>query len=50
VTTGVSPEGSLFVKRDGGQIVTVIAGDVTEDRSVIVSDRSSMDRSKDTQR
>lgn len=50
VTAGVSPEGSLFVQRDGGPIVTVIAGDVTEDRSVNVSDRSSMDRTKDVQR
>jgi BirA family transcriptional regulator, biotin operon repressor / biotin---[acetyl-CoA-carboxylase] ligase len=33
VTAGLGPEGLLLVKRDGGQIVTVVAGDVTEDRS-----------------
>jgi BirA family biotin operon repressor/biotin-[acetyl-CoA-carboxylase] ligase len=47
VTTGLSPEGSLLVKRDGGPTVTVIAGDVTEDRSIAVTDRASMDRIKD---
>ncbi len=29
-TAGVGPEGLLQVKRDGGQVTTVIAGDVTE--------------------
>jgi BirA family biotin operon repressor/biotin-[acetyl-CoA-carboxylase] ligase len=33
VTAGLGPEGLLQVKRDGGQVVTVIAGDVTEERS-----------------
>ena len=33
VTAGLGPEGLLLVKRDGGQVVTVIAGDVTEERS-----------------
>jgi BirA family transcriptional regulator, biotin operon repressor / biotin---[acetyl-CoA-carboxylase] ligase len=33
VTEGVGPEGSLLVKRDGGHLVSVIAGDVTEERS-----------------
>jgi BirA family biotin operon repressor/biotin-[acetyl-CoA-carboxylase] ligase len=47
VTTGLSPEGSLLVQRDGGPIVTVIAGDVTEDRSAIVLDSRSMNRTKD---
>jgi BirA family transcriptional regulator, biotin operon repressor / biotin---[acetyl-CoA-carboxylase] ligase len=32
VTAGLSPEGMLLVKKDGGGIVTVIAGDVTEAR------------------
>jgi biotin-(acetyl-CoA carboxylase) ligase len=32
VTAGLSPEGLLLVKKDGGAIVTVIAGDVTEIR------------------
>jgi BirA family biotin operon repressor/biotin-[acetyl-CoA-carboxylase] ligase len=32
VTAGVGPEGLLLVKRDGGQVVTVIAGDVAEAR------------------
>jgi BirA family transcriptional regulator, biotin operon repressor / biotin---[acetyl-CoA-carboxylase] ligase len=32
VTAGLGPEGLLLVKRDSGQIVTVIAGDVTEQR------------------
>jgi BirA family biotin operon repressor/biotin-[acetyl-CoA-carboxylase] ligase len=50
VTTGLSPEGSLLVKRDGGPIVTVIAGDVTEDRSILVVDSRSMNRIKDTMR
>jgi len=31
-TTGLSPEGLLRVKRDNGEITTVIAGDVTEAR------------------
>jgi biotin-(acetyl-CoA carboxylase) ligase len=31
VTAGLAPEGLLLVKRDGGQVVTVISGDVTED-------------------
>ena len=48
VTTGLSPEGSLLVRRDYGPIVTVIAGDVTEDRSILVVDSRSMDRIKDT--
>jgi BirA family biotin operon repressor/biotin-[acetyl-CoA-carboxylase] ligase len=48
VTTGLSPEGSLLVRRDCGPIVTVIAGDVTEDRSILVVDSRSMDRIKDT--
>jgi BirA family biotin operon repressor/biotin-[acetyl-CoA-carboxylase] ligase len=30
VTAGLAPEGLLLVKQDGGQVVTVIAGDVTE--------------------
>jgi BirA family biotin operon repressor/biotin-[acetyl-CoA-carboxylase] ligase len=29
-TAGVGPEGLLQVKRDGGQVTTVIAGDVAE--------------------
>jgi BirA family biotin operon repressor/biotin-[acetyl-CoA-carboxylase] ligase len=29
-TAGLGPEGLLQVKRDGGQVSTVIAGDVTE--------------------
>jgi BirA family biotin operon repressor/biotin-[acetyl-CoA-carboxylase] ligase len=33
MTAGIGPEGLLLVKRDGGQVVTVIAGDVTEERS-----------------
>jgi hypothetical protein len=32
VTAGLSPEGMLLVKKDGGAIVTVIAGDVSEAR------------------
>lgn len=32
VTAGLAPEGLLRVKRDDGQVVTVIAGDVTEAR------------------
>jgi len=32
VTAGLAPEGMLKVQRDDGQIVTVIAGDVTEAR------------------
>jgi BirA family biotin operon repressor/biotin-[acetyl-CoA-carboxylase] ligase len=32
VTAGLGPEGLLLVKRDGGQIVTVIAGEVSEER------------------
>jgi BirA family transcriptional regulator, biotin operon repressor / biotin---[acetyl-CoA-carboxylase] ligase len=32
ITAGVGPEGLLLVKRDSGQEVTVIAGDVTEAR------------------
>jgi hypothetical protein len=32
VTAGLEPEGLLRVKRDDGQTVTVIAGDVTEAR------------------
>lgn len=32
VTAGLGPEGLLLVKRDNGQVVTVIAGDVTEER------------------
>jgi len=32
VTAGLGPEGLLQVQRDSGQIVTVIAGDVTEAR------------------
>ncbi len=31
VTAGLGPEGLLLVQRDGGQLVTVIAGDVTEE-------------------
>jgi BirA family transcriptional regulator, biotin operon repressor / biotin---[acetyl-CoA-carboxylase] ligase len=31
VTAGLAPEGLLLVKRHGGQVVTVISGDVTED-------------------
>jgi len=30
VTAGLAPEGLLRVKRDGGDVVTVVAGDVTE--------------------
>jgi biotin-(acetyl-CoA carboxylase) ligase len=30
VTAGLGPEGLLQVQRDGGQVVTVIAGDVAE--------------------
>jgi BirA family biotin operon repressor/biotin-[acetyl-CoA-carboxylase] ligase len=30
VTAGLAPEGLLLVKQDNGQVVTVIAGDVTE--------------------
>jgi BirA family transcriptional regulator, biotin operon repressor / biotin---[acetyl-CoA-carboxylase] ligase len=33
VTAGLGPEGLLLVKRESGQVVTVIAGDVTEERS-----------------
>jgi BirA family biotin operon repressor/biotin-[acetyl-CoA-carboxylase] ligase len=33
LTAGLGPEGLLLVKRDGGQIVTVIAGEVSEERS-----------------
>jgi BirA family biotin operon repressor/biotin-[acetyl-CoA-carboxylase] ligase len=33
VTAGLGPEGLLLVQRDGGPVVTVIAGDVTEERS-----------------
>jgi BirA family biotin operon repressor/biotin-[acetyl-CoA-carboxylase] ligase len=33
VTAGVGPEGLLLVRRDGGQIVTVIAGDVSEEQA-----------------
>jgi BirA family biotin operon repressor/biotin-[acetyl-CoA-carboxylase] ligase len=29
-TAGIGPEGLLLVKRDNGQVMTVIAGDVTE--------------------
>jgi len=47
VTTGLSPEGLLLVMRDGGQVTTVIAGDVTEDRSTVVRDSRSTDRIKD---
>jgi len=32
VTAGIGPEGLLLVKRDSGQIVTVIAGEITEDK------------------
>lgn len=32
VTAGLGPEGLLLVKRDSGQVVTVIAGDVAEAR------------------
>jgi hypothetical protein len=31
VTAGLSPEGLLRVEREGGSIVTVIAGDVREE-------------------
>jgi BirA family transcriptional regulator, biotin operon repressor / biotin---[acetyl-CoA-carboxylase] ligase len=31
-TAGLGPEGLLRVKRDDGEVVTVIAGDVTEAR------------------
>ena len=30
VTAGLGPEGLFLVKRESGQVVTVIAGDVTE--------------------
>ena len=33
VTAGLSPEGLLLVRREGGQITAVIAGDVAEDRA-----------------
>ena len=33
VTAGLGSEGLLLVKRDGGQVVMLIAGDVTEERS-----------------
>jgi BirA family biotin operon repressor/biotin-[acetyl-CoA-carboxylase] ligase len=33
VTAGLGPEGLLLVKRDGGPVITVIAGDVAEERS-----------------
>jgi BirA family transcriptional regulator, biotin operon repressor / biotin---[acetyl-CoA-carboxylase] ligase len=33
LTAGLGPEGLLLVKRDDGQITTVVAGDVTEERS-----------------
>ena len=36
ITDGLSPEGFLRVRRDGGESVTVIAGDVTLDRSSAV--------------
>jgi BirA family biotin operon repressor/biotin-[acetyl-CoA-carboxylase] ligase len=32
ITAGLGPEGLLLVRRDNGQVVTVIAGDVTEER------------------
>jgi BirA family transcriptional regulator, biotin operon repressor / biotin---[acetyl-CoA-carboxylase] ligase len=32
VTAGLAPEGLLLVKRDNGQVVPVIAGDVTEEK------------------
>jgi Biotin protein ligase C terminal domain len=32
VTLGLGPEGLLLVKRDNGQVVSVIAGDVAEER------------------
>jgi BirA family transcriptional regulator, biotin operon repressor / biotin---[acetyl-CoA-carboxylase] ligase len=35
VTAGLSPEGLLLIRRDGGQVTTVIAGDVTEERSEV---------------
>jgi len=31
-TAGLGPEGLLQVERDGGQLMTVIAGDVAEAR------------------
>jgi len=33
VTHGLGPEGLLLVKRESGQVVTVIAGEVAEERS-----------------
>jgi BirA family transcriptional regulator, biotin operon repressor / biotin---[acetyl-CoA-carboxylase] ligase len=33
ITAGLAPEGLLLVKRENGQVVTVIAGDVTEDKT-----------------
>jgi len=30
MTAGLAPEGLLRVKRDSGDVVTVVAGDVTE--------------------
>jgi hypothetical protein len=32
VTAGLAPEGLLLVKRDNGQVVPVIAGDVAEEK------------------
>jgi BirA family biotin operon repressor/biotin-[acetyl-CoA-carboxylase] ligase len=34
ITAGLAPEGLLLVKRDGGETTPVIAGDVTEEKSV----------------
>jgi hypothetical protein len=33
MTHGLGPEGLLLVKRENGQIVSVVAGDVAEERS-----------------
>jgi BirA family biotin operon repressor/biotin-[acetyl-CoA-carboxylase] ligase len=37
VTHGLGPEGLLLVKRENGQVVSVVAGDMTEERSNEVS-------------
>jgi BirA family biotin operon repressor/biotin-[acetyl-CoA-carboxylase] ligase len=46
VTDGLSPEGFLRVRRDGGESVTVIAGDVAIDRSVMVTESQRRSEAK----
>jgi BirA family biotin operon repressor/biotin-[acetyl-CoA-carboxylase] ligase len=45
-TDGLSPEGFLRVHRDGVGVVTVIAGDVTLDRSVVVVSKEATGTAK----